>query len=103
MYSLKERRLTMQPNTPFTSRTQAEAWRATQATDVDILAGRQPVPETAPAISRKLLRLTLWLLLFPILLVVFLMFGEFDKPGDVHPGTSAPPHVEPATNLPWQQ
>jgi hypothetical protein len=93
----------MQPNTPFPSRAQAEAWRTTQAADVAILAGRQPVPETAPAISRKLLRLTLWLLLFPILLVVFLMFGEFDKPGDVHPGTALPPPHQPSNDLPWQQ
>jgi hypothetical protein len=70
---------------------------------LDILAGRQPVPAKAPALSHRIMRLTMWLLFGLFVLIAFLIVGEIDKPGDVHPGTSAPPPFEPASNLPWQQ
>jgi hypothetical protein len=71
---------------------------------LDILAGRQPVPAEAPSLSHRTMRLTLWLLFGLFVLIAFLIVGEIgDQPGDVHPGTSTPPHVEPASNLPWQQ
>jgi hypothetical protein len=70
---------------------------------LDILASRQPVPETAPPISSKLQRISLWLLLLPILLIVFVMFGEMEETGDVQPATTMPPPHQPSSDLPWQQ
>jgi hypothetical protein len=70
----------MQPNTPFPTRAAAEQWRASQATDVAILAGRQPVPEEAPGLSEGLLlkaaKLLGIVLLLLVLAILFFLFGE---------------------------
>jgi hypothetical protein len=69
------------PNTPFPTRAGAEQWRAAQATDVAILAGRQPVPEeAAPALSRGVLAslgyLVAIVLVLALALLLLFLFGE---------------------------
>ncbi|MGI4819907.1 MAG: hypothetical protein ACRYFV_01740 [Janthinobacterium lividum] len=73
---------------------------------IAVMAGRYPLPMPAPApesLLRRAACLVALALLMITLLVVFLLFGEFDKPGDVQPATTMPPPHQPSTDLPWLQ